>query len=266
MIHMMQVAQLVPAQVLQQGQGQQDGTPVEADTAAVTATAAAPAAALVPDSDPGDGEAALTGEPLQIGGQQLFCLPAAPVAQQQGGIFRRGSGIEPEFLIPDKGQQTFAAGAQQKRRLCAGSGLAAAFGQRPVGDDLQGRTAQGKEKLFRQDERSGRGAGREMTFQPGQEREEQGRQGRGGDAGRHGQEQALVGGQAQTQIPGPGGRDEACLMAAAVCQSEQDGAVAIEELDGRRSEKGLHAVILPQLLRACKQGSKNYMNDFNGLL
>lgn len=94
MIHMMQVAQLVPAQVLQQGQGQQDGTPVEADTAAVTATAAAPAAALVPDSDPGDGEAALTGEPLQIGGQQLFCLPAAPVAQQQGGIFRRGSGIE----------------------------------------------------------------------------------------------------------------------------------------------------------------------------
>ena len=92
----------MPAQVLQQGQGQQDGTPVEADAAAVTATAAAPAAALVPDSDPGDGEAALTGEPLQIGGQQLFCLPAAPVAQQQGGIFRRGSGIEPEFLIPDK--------------------------------------------------------------------------------------------------------------------------------------------------------------------
>ena len=256
----------MPAQVLQQGQGQQDGTPVEADAAAVTATAAAPAAALVPDSDPGDGEAALTGEPLQIGGQQLFCLPAAPVAQQQGGIFRRGSGIEPEFLIPDKGQQTFAAGAQQKRRLCAGSGLAAAFGQRPVGDDLQGRTAQGKEKLFRQDERSGRGAGREMTFQPGQEREEQGRQGRGGDAGRHGQEQALVGGQAQAQIPGPGGRDEACLMAAAVCQSEQDGAVAIEELDGRRSEKGLHVVSLPQLLRACKQGNKNYTNDFNVLL
>ena len=113
---MMQVAQLVPAQVLQQGQGQQDGTPVEADAAAVTATAAAPAAALVPDSDPGDGEAALTGEPLQIGGQQLFCLPAAPVAQQQGGIFRRGSGIEPEFLIPDKGQQTFAAAAFAARR------------------------------------------------------------------------------------------------------------------------------------------------------
>ena len=105
-----------------------------------------------------------------------------------------------------------------------------------------------------------------MTFQPGQEREEQGRQGRGGDADRHGQEQALVGGQAQTQIPGPGGRDEACLMAAAVCQSEQDGAVAIEELDGRRSEKGLHVVSLPQLLRACKQGNKNYTNDFNVLL
>lgn len=103
MIHMAQVAQLVPAQVVQQGQGQQDGTPVEADAAAVTGTAAAPAAALVPDADPGDGESFLKGELSQVRRQQPCRLVTAPVAQQQGGIFRRSS-IEPQFRVPDQGQ------------------------------------------------------------------------------------------------------------------------------------------------------------------
>ena len=252
MIHMTQVAQLVPAQVLQQGKGQQDGTPVEADAAAVTGAAAAPATPLVPDGDPGDGEASPSGELLQVGRQQLFRLPAAPVAQQQGGVFRRGNGIEPEFLMPDQGQQALAAGAQQQGRFRAGRRLAAALGQRPGGNDPQGRTAQGQKEVFRHDERCGRGTGGKVTFQPGQEGKQQGGQGRGGHGGRHGQEQAPVRAQAQAQVPGPGGRYEACHMTAAVRQNEQDGAFVIEKLDGRRSEEGLHAASLPQLLRGCK--------------
>ena len=174
MIHMTQVAQLVPAQVVQKGKGQQDGTPVEADAAAVTGAAAAPATALVPDGDPGDGEASPSGELLQVGRQQLFRLPAAPVAQQQGGVFRRSNGIEPEFFMPDQGQQALAAGAQQQGRFRAGRRLAAALGQRPGGNDPQGRTAQGQEEVFRHDERCGRGTGGKVTFQPGQEGKQQG--------------------------------------------------------------------------------------------
>mgnify|MGYP005879039775 CR=1 FL=1 len=85
-----------------------------------------------------------------------------------------------------------------------------------------------------------------------QEGKQQGGQGRGGHGGRHGQEQAPVRAQAQAQVPGPGGRYEACHMTAAVRQNEQDGAFVIEKLDGRRSEEGLHAASLPQLLRGCK--------------
>ena len=58
---------------------------------------------------------------------------------------------------------------------------------------------------------------------------------------------------AQAQLPGPGGRDQACHMAAAVCQGEQNGIRIIEELDGGRGGDRLHTASLPQPPRVCKQ-------------